>query len=191
MSDRVTWGEVLRRRNPNFDKHLEEAEHQRLLQAEGCVIRALNSILGENLTREQEKTRFGLADKSSTDILYVLIDKKERGELIIDFEEEIRRLTISEHERILEYIHQLSLQTDTPAGSVLQGYTVQYEHLHLAEILSRYLQGQKIMLLPPRHACHIIPLESGDGFISLSDDNDKVTGFNPDTIHDVFVFSMK
>ncbi len=187
MKDRPGWSDVLRMRDPDYDARRAERKHRELLEAQGCVIRALNSILGVSLTRAQEEHRFGLAEPHATDLLDVLFDRKSRG-IALNIDAEIHSMIKAEQDRILGYIRQLASQTNTPAGRELQRYTIQLAELRLPDIHALHHAGRKLMLLTPHHAAHIVPLTQ-DSFALLSDGNVRATGLDRNGVYDVFVFN--
>ena len=191
MKDRPTWSDVFRQRDPDYDARRAEAKHRELLDAQGCVIRALNSILGVPLTRAQEELRFGLAEPNTTDLLDVLFDRKSRGEAL-NVDAQIHTMIKAEQERILGYIRQLASQTNTPAGRELQRYHIQLAELRLPDMHALHQAGHKLMLmlLIPHHAAHVVPL-THDSFALLSDGNVRATGLDPKGVYDALVFNLR
>jgi hypothetical protein len=185
----LTWDDVFREDEPEaYTKMIEMSRNERL-KNEGCVVRALSSVIQVPLSREQEDLRLNQKDKYESNFVYAMMDKKSRGEVVGDLEIELERMIKEEQMRVIEYITAIQKQTDTSAGRELRKYRFGYKSLTVEEITKEYKKGNQVIWAELFHAAHIVPVDSNN-FISLSDGNIPFP-LSRVARHDVIVFEKR
>lgn len=171
----ASWKELREQRGENI------AENKRKLRKEedGCVIRALESITGQQATEAEWDLRFSQID-SVPKLNQVILSAAAKGQDIISVFE---RLIKKEEINILNFALQIA-KTETPMGKTLAGMSIMQARCTPEQITQAIHDGSQVILIgfirendqiashTNLHAAHL-GLENNN-FISLSDNGQMI-----------------
>lgn len=156
-------------------------------EANGCVVRSLQSIAGTEATEIEWEMRLSLVRGASLEKLFTEVD----GDMDA-LQAAMFRNFVSDLCDIGEYIRKLTTR-DTPLGRSLRTFDVANAHRTPVDVAGEVKRGNRVMLIVMDntgwHAAHVSPNPDG-ALVQLSDEN-QLWPLNPNRHYDAFIFKPR
>lgn len=157
-------------------------------EANGCVVRSLQSIADAEATEVEWEMRLSLVRRTrSSEELFTEVD----GDMVA-FQAAMFRNFVSDLGDIEGYIRKLATR-DTPLGRSLRAFEVAAAHRRPLDVVHEVRQGNKVMLTVMEdtkwHAAHVTP--NPDGALVQLSDGGQSWPLDPDRHYDAFIFKPR